>query len=165
MIGSVNLSKSGFDADSIEVLYGVLVESVVTLDYPEGFNFYNCVPISIGVETESPIDYMYNDTSKYISVQMFNGGINLFRQLPAGETIYYRVVLLKLPEPDISGYQLGDVNMNGKVNKSDINYIIHYINQNENTQFNSKQFKLADMNKNGMINANDSLAIAKDTED
>ena len=170
-------------SDSIEILYGHISIPAGTADvpesqsiyipYPDGFTQFNCIPIAFGLVYDENYTTGINFFGTYASLQdnlvssanrailLTPDNIRMRVTSPSGLPLSFafKLVLLKLPEPDISGYQLGDVNMNGKVNKTDVNMVANYDIQKEDVVLNSKQFKLADATGNGRLTADDCRKI------
>ena len=96
---------------------------------------------------------------------MKNDIINLQVWNPAysEKTYHYKLVLMKLPEVDITGFELGDINMNRQVTEADYNLMTGYIAGNN--VFTDKQFKLADMNADGVINSADIALLVNKIQD
>lgn len=149
------------------------------ISYPTGFNKNNCVVIACGIYnttytnkglsfgtlssegfSASPVKDAYGK-----SVQLLDEDINLsiYMNYNASHQLQtypfaYKITLMKL-DPDVSDYELGDMNMDGQVTQADYDIIRAFL---EGTQtITDKQFKLGDMNSDGVINSGDSLLLLK----
>ena len=158
--------------DNVAVIYGKVNTSAVTgestvfttvkIDFPEGFNKDNCVVVSTGIKRTSENNgYSFEHTSLTDPRTWLRGGIGrivTFNYHNDGKITFsietpfteayefeYKIVLMKI-EPDVSNYELGDVNMDGQVTEADYTLLQNYLNGTGT--LNEKQFKLADMDSN-----------------
>lgn len=156
-----------------------ILQGNTTINFPDGFTKDNCVVISIGLDVDpknSEADHQYafgtesseGSASAYAvgsigrSVLFRNDGtmqLRIFFDYDVSMTsevtklFYYKIVLMKLPDVDISNYEMGDINMDGVVNSDDMTLLQNYLNYN--VAFTDKQFKLADMDGNGILDSMD----------
>lgn len=173
-----------FLKDNIAVIYGEIKTpesgsatqyGTIFMTYPEGFNCDNSVVISLmsdnligaseGFATVGSVGVDSEDTymNYGLQLQLRKNDICVRVYKTKTEigsmTAKIRLVLMKLPDPDISGYQLGDVNMDGAITEDDLTLMNQYL---ENTaSLTDKQIKLADVNKDGVINSGDLLKMQK----
>lgn len=149
------------------------------VNYPAGFSKDNCIVLAIGTNYDNNDSYTYSfgtlasadsptalvraAIGKSATLREDNIQLSIYFNYNASASasthIYpYKLVLMKII-PDISGYELGDVNMNGSITQDDLtlvnNYLLH------TGTLTDKQFKLADMNNDGIINSADTNAINK----
>ena len=147
-------------------------QTIFKIDYPEGFNKDNTVALAFDVNSTSVVTtYNFGFTPPSLSVIATQGTFP--RTIGFGDeqitcmvynsvterTIKYRIVLMKIPEVNTTGYELGDVNMDGQVTNEDKTLVENYLNQTG--ALTDKQFKLADMNSDGIIDSSDLLAIQR----
>lgn len=146
------------------------------INYPTGFNKNNCIVLAFqgnldknervgayGVSPNTATNSSIGTLPR--TVMMKNDIINLQVWNPAysEKTYHYKLVLMKLPEVDITGFELGDINMNRQVTEADYNLMTGYIAGNN--VFTDKQFKLADMNADGVINSADIALLVNKIQD
>ena len=128
------------------------------IEYPSGFNKQNAIVIAtglvingdtnergynfVGTYTGSSSDLLNNAYERQVNLK--NNGVYLKVFNPNSDTITleYKIALMKL-NPDVSNYELGDMNMDGKINNDDLNIMQSYIRGD--TALTDKQFKLGDI--------------------
>ena len=141
-----------------------------TINYPNGFNKTNCVVIGFGCTQESFYDnkgYSYGDRSggNVFSTVMalcdvprnatlYADGIHISvgNYATSEKTFIYKIVLMKV-DPDVSDYELGDVNMDGQVTMEDATLLQDFVAGRQDLT--DKQIKLGDMDDNGVISLTD----------
>ena len=142
------------------------------IDYPTGFTKDNCIVVAFQGSLGHTERYGAYGVSPFVSTTMALGTLprtatlqdeNIILQFwnPADTTkeIKYKLVLLKLPEPDISNYEMGDVNMDGHVTSTDTDLVTGFLNSTN--ILTDKQFKLADMNSDDTLDSDDIFEIQK----
>lgn len=165
-----------FNEANIEVLNGfVSIQNVVSgnikqgiteIEYPVGFNKNNCVVLSVGLAlNESNLSYeaspIINRVGKSVTLDDINIKIVAqydFSANPGAQSTYkFKIVLMKLPVPNTTGYVVGDVNMDGQITEADYNLVLAYDVGSKGLT--DKQLFLADVNGNGVVNTIDALKI------
>lgn len=162
--------------DNIVTIFGTIqmpeandenLTGITYVNYPNGFNKDNCIIIGLMSHNTSHTDYWSTPMSSesISSAQLGNG--NLMATLTSDnirvrsdksnaamprKDVTFKLALLKY-EPDVSDYELGDVNMNGEVFEEDLTLLNSYLAGN--TTLTGKQFKLADMNSDGAVDSTD----------
>jgi len=147
-------------------------QTILKIDFPTGFNKDNCICTAFGMKRDQEKNYTYGigysasnravtgsyyrhavlgaaDDSTKIALQVWQPGTEEV-------SVYYKLVLMKI-DPDISSYELGDVNMDGEVKQADYDLVNAFL-QGTGT-LTDKQFKLADMNSDGKIDAMDTYLL------
>ena len=131
----------------------------INIDYPEGFNKDNCVPISCGVQM-----------LKVNSGSLINGASTRYLNLtdekivldivnPTTGTAYeykYKIVLLKYEQKEIK-YTLSDVNNDGNINKDDLQMIQDYMMGK--IPLTVQQYKAADIDGDGQVTSADYVRL------
>lgn len=168
--------------DNVVIVNGLLTASEGTAEatfaFPEGFNSTNCVVLSFNAHhtSESSVlaygyledseAYVHGIVAHQITLNTDNTiTVRIKNQVMSGSgagTFEYKLVLMKLPEVDISGYEMGDINMDGQITQKDVDLASQYYLGT--TAFSDKQFKLADMNNDGKISNLDIQAIRNKIE-
>lgn len=149
------------------------------IEYPAGFNKNNCVVIAIGIHNTNYTNRTFSFgtlsseefSNSYVkdaygkNVVLDNDFMRLSLYFNYGGShqldsyiFDYKITLMKV-DPDVSDYELGDMNMDGQVTQADHDLMKAFL---EGTQtITDKQFKLGDMNSDGVINSGDSLLLLK----
>lgn len=145
--------------NDIKTFYIKLKVGNQTIEYPTGFNKNNTVLINC----------LKNDNGKWVTSDKDNEGknYNIADIWLQDNNIYiqgefekeYKIVLMKLSEPDISDYELGDIDMDGSITQEDVNVLSNYLTGTG--ILTETQFKLADMNEDGVVDTADLLALTK----
>lgn len=78
--------------------------------------------------------------------------INVVSKMTSAQTINYKIILMKT-DPDVSDFELGDMNMDGQVDQADYDLMLAFVQGNQTIT--DKQFKLGDMNSDGKIDSGD----------
>ena len=164
LVGNKTLSAN---SDSSGLPYA---QTTWNIEYPTGFSKNNCIVLAFQGSLETNLRVGAYGTGPVTStnavratlprtVALWDDLINLDCWNPAysEKTYHYKLVLMKLPEADITGYELGDINMDHQLNQSDLDLMQEY--QRENIAFTDKQFKLADMDGNGKIDSGDTYDL------
>ena len=141
----------------------------INIDYPEGFNKDNCVPIACGVQMLKLRGYNY--VGNFVdSWSLMNGASTRYLNLeddkivldiinPTTGTSYeykYKIVLLKYEQKEIK-YTLGDVNNDGNINKDDLQMIQDYIMGK--VSLTAQQYKAADLDGDGQVTSADYVRL------
>lgn len=141
----------------------------INIDYPEGFNKDNCVPIACGVQMLKLRGYNY--VGNFVnSGSLINGASTRYLNLtdekivldivnPTTGTSYeykYKIVLLKYEQKEIE-CTLGDVNGDGNIDKNDLQMIQDYIMGK--ISLTAQQYKAADLNGDGQVNSADYIRL------
>lgn len=141
----------------------------INIDYPEGFNKDNCVPIACGVQMLKLRGYNY--VGNFVnSGSLINGASTRYLNLtdekivldivnPTTETSYeykYKIVLFKYEQKEIE-CTLGDVNGDGNIDKNDLQMIQDYIMGK--VSLTVQQYKAADLNGDGQVNSADYIRL------
>lgn len=141
----------------------------VYIDYPEGFNKNNCVPIACGVQMNEIRGYNYignfvnsrslmdGASTRYLNLK--NEKIVLDIINPTTGTSYeykYKIVLLKYEQKEIE-CTLGDVNNDGNIDKNDLQMIQDYIMGK--ISLTAQQYKAADLDSDGQVTSADYIRL------
>lgn len=141
----------------------------INIDYPEGFNKDNCVPIACGVQMLKLRGYNY--VGNFVnSGSLINGASIRYLNLtdekivldivnPTTGTAYeykYKIVLLKYEQKEIK-YTLGDVNNDGNINKDDLQMIQDYMMGK--IPLTVQQYKAADIDGDGQVTSADYVRL------
>lgn len=141
----------------------------INIDYPEGFNKDNCVPIACGVQMLKLRGYNY--VGNFVdSWSLMNGASTRYLNLeddkivldiinPTTGTSYeykYKIVLLKYEQKEIK-YTLGDVNNDGNINKDDLQMIQDYMMGK--VSLTVQQYKAADLDGDGQVTSADYVRL------
>lgn len=142
-----------------------------TISYPSGFNKTNTNVISVMAQKGSNSFYTTHDASSTTLRQAIGSGFRVyldndnikFHILKGateadGFTAHVKILLMKI-DPNIEDYELGDINMDGKVDNDDKTLLTNYLNGEQ--IFTENQFKLADMNENGVVDSTDLLLLTQ----
>lgn len=143
------------------------------IDYPNGFNWINCIPLAVGLNIHTNFNFGWNYSGFYLlennssigdvtdlsegalyrRINLRKDGVHLTVANPSEEVknIRYKLVLMKVDNSEL--YTKGDVNGDGKITLEDTELISKFV-MNEVT-FNEKQFEAADMNGDGKVTALD----------
>lgn len=138
------------------------------IDFPSGFDATNCVVLSFmlgsnlnGYSLWMPTEALKGDFG-YEFIHYENADDSFFysytpsQALTENETWHIKTVLMKI-DPDVSDYELGDINMDGEINQDDLTLLYNYL---QGTQtLTDEQFKLADMNEDGKLAYTDYTAL------
>ena len=141
----------------------------INIDYPEGFNKDNCVPISCGVQMIKIRGYNY--VGNFVdSWSLMNGASTRYLNLeddkivldiinPTTDATYeykYKIVLLKYEQKEIK-YTLGDVNGDGNIDKNDLQMIQDYMMGK--IPLTVQQYKAADLDGDGQVTSADYVRL------
>ena len=141
----------------------------INIDYPEGFNKDNCVPISCGVQMIKIRGYNY--VGNFVdSWSLMNGASTRYLNLeddkivldiinPTTDATYeykYKIVLLKYEQKEIE-CTLGDVNNDGNIDKNDLQMIQDYIMGK--ISLTAQQYKAADLDSDGQVTSADYVIL------
>ena len=166
---AVIYGKMTLEANTQEALdIGLEKQTKLNIDFPTGFNKDSCVCVAFGMKKIEDRNYSY-ETAFPSSLRFITGSfyreailgnkddntkitLNVWQPTLEAITVYYKIVLMKI-EPDVSNYELGDVNMDGQVTEADYTLLQNYLNGTGT--LNEKQFKLADMDSNGILDVVD----------
>lgn len=149
----------------------------LALDFPKGFNKDNCVYLSFGGKFFNTRGYSYGsplsisnamvsgNTPKMISLggnaETDNANkivLQVGNYATSVKEFYYKIVLMRI-NPDISNYELGDVNMDGKITQEDLTLVQNYLSGTG--ALTEKQLKLADLSEDGKIDSMDTYLLVK----
>lgn len=141
----------------------------INIDYPEGFNKDNCVPISCGVQMIKIRGYNY--VGNFVdSWSLMNGASTRYLNLeddkivldiinPTTDATYeykYKIALLKYEQKETE-YISGDVNCDGIVDANDLQMIKDYIMGK--ISFTAQQYKAADLDNDGQVTSADYVRL------
>lgn len=159
--GTIEMPEAGSD------VYSGMAE----INYPTGFTKDNCTVIGIMGYNSSHTDYWSSPmpSSSTTSALLGNGDLMVTMtptvirvrsdkndtSMPRKD-ISFKLTLMKI-EPDVSDYELGDVNMDGEIVQADYDLVNAFL-QGTGT-LTDKQFKLADMNEDGKIDSMDTYLL------
>ncbi len=173
MIGFKYLSGS-----NIKVLEGNIIIAAneqgnnnytVNIDYPEGFNKENCVPVSCGLQMLKARGYNYvgsfvnswslikGASTRYLNLEDDKIVLNIINPTTDTTCEYkYKIVLLKYEqkEPECT---LGDVNCDGDINKDDVQMIQDYLMGK--IALTTQQYKAADLDGDGEVTSADYVGL------
>lgn len=141
----------------------------INIDYPEGFNKDNCVPISCGVQMVEITGYNYvgnfvdswslmkGASTRYLNLEDDKIVLDIIN--PTSNATYeykYKIVLLKYEQKEIK-YTLGDVNNDGNINKDDLQMIQDYMMGK--IPLTVQQYKAADIDGDGQVTSADYVRL------
>lgn len=165
--------------NDITVIYGKLNDGTATLNYPNGFNWDNCVVQSVmfrnannnrwgcgsifdssnSITGSVSCRVLLNETN--IAVETKNIGLTNGANPAVNDVsvaLDVRIVLMKIPNY-IEGvdYTLGDVNEDGQITLDDVTKIQNYIMGTDSLT--AQQYAAADVVKDGIVKASDYVKI------
>lgn len=185
---SAYVNNSFVKKDNIVVLQRVInipsgsVEYTQNIEFPTGFTKYNsiilnCMWTSSTDTSSSTIVWRPMSDAPLVSGGVVTPNVSIemgdyfhendddlnitfnFASATTGDiTRTVRIVLMKL-DPDVSSYELGDINMDGEVTEDDKTLLQNYITGTQTLT--DKQVKLADMNEDGTLNSADILLLTQ----
>lgn len=141
----------------------------INIDYPEGFNKDNCVPIACGVQMNEIHGYNYigdfvnsrslmdGASTRYLNLKDEKIVLDVIN--PTTETSYeykYKIVLLKYEQKGIE-YTLGDVNGDGNIDKNDLQMLHDYMMGK--ISLTVQQYKAADIDGDGQVTSADYVRL------
>lgn len=141
----------------------------INIDYPEGFNKDNCVPIACGVQMNEMHGYNYigdfvnsrslmdGASTRYLNLKDEKIVLDVIN--PTTETSYeykYKIVLLKYEQKGIE-YTLGDVNGDGNIDKNDLQMLHDYMMGK--ISLTVQQYKAADIDGDGQVTSADYVRL------
>ena len=151
-------------------------QTVLNIDFPQGFNKDNCVCLAFGMKTYAENNYSYgvafSETNRFTTGSYYRNiilgsgdnkskiGLHVWNMATGQHIVYYRLVLMKIPTY-VEGvdYKLGDVNEDGNINKADLDLLGEFLTGN--APLTEKQIKAADVNKDGVLDTGDTLKLAR----
>ena len=162
-MGDLNIS---FCSDStcdttysnIGQVIGTKVENGVTVPasiypFPDDGTYSNETPYIFKIENTGTLDSTVKIKLKEDATYTPTGDYSSYTRLSLKYPEHLKVAISKRVLYEDTGYQLGDVNMDGFVNINDVDYMSNGM-VNEMT-FSDTQITLGDFNKNGKLNALD----------
>ena len=162
-MGDLNISfcsDSSCDTtySNIGQVIGTKVENGVTVPasiYPfkNDGTYSNETPYIFKIENTGSLDSTVKIKLKEDATYTPTGDYSSYTRLSLKYSEHLKVVISKRVLYEDTGYQLGDVNMDGFVNINDVDYMSNGM-VNEKT-FSDTQITLGDFNKNGKLNALD----------
>ncbi len=138
------------------------------LDYPNGLNENNCVPVATGIKYNSKgynyvgikndsSDMLMNAFKRTLTLTSDNIVLRIENSMTEGsKTFYFKIVLRKIKAKE-EEYVLGDVNGDGSITKEDADMIQKYLMGE--IALTTKQYKAADMNKDGTVSSSDYVLL------
>lgn len=137
----------------------------MSVDYPQGFSWDNCVVVSTEVNSSSsllPHCYEMNNGLDHIYCQHSDDKFLFWIEHDTAQKDWsdytYRIVLMKYEVSD-SEYTLGDVNGDGQITQEDADLALAA--SVGNAALTAEQFKAADINKDGVVDTIDAAKIQK----
>ena len=150
-----------------------LIGGSANIKYPNGFNYNNCIIISLMSHNTMHEDWWSTSSNSKYTNSMLKGSGDLTATLKPDnimvssnkvtteedrKDVTFKITLMKLPEIlEGTDYKLGDVNGDGVINSEDFNLLNNYMQGNESLTL--QQIKAADINKDGKIDAMDSYKL------
>ena len=149
---------------NIGQVIGTKVENGVTVPasiypFPDDGTYSNETPYIFKVENTGSLDSTVKIKLKEDATYTPTGDYSSYTRLSLKYPEHLKVAIRKKVTFEDTGYQLGDVNMDGIVNRTDADLILAY--SGKNVTFSDLQKKLADINANNVINATDSGALLR----
>ncbi len=149
---------------NIGQVIGTKVENGTTVPasiYPflDNGTYSNETPYIFKVENTGSLDSTVKIKLKEDATYTPTGDYSSYTRLSLKYPEHLKVAIRKKVTFEDTGYQLGDVNMDGIVNQEDAKLITKYVVNS--VTFTDLQKKLADVDSDSYINAMDSLAINK----
>ena len=144
---------------NIGQVIGTKVENGVTVPasiYPfkNDGSYSNETPYIFKIENTGSLDSTVKIKLKEDASFTPSGDYSSYARLTSKYADHLKVAIRKIILYEDTGYQIGDVDMNGIVNKKDANLILDSL-----PTFTDLQKRLADFNRDGTINTSDSSAI------
>ena len=151
---------------NIGQVIGTKVENGTTVPasiypYAGKAEYSNETPYIFKIENTGTLDSTVKIKLKEDSTYTPTGDYSSYTRLSLKYPEHLKVAIRKKVTFEDTGYQLGDVNMDGVVYLNDAELVAYYCKGN--TSLNELQQKLADMDKNNTINLLDSSAISRST--
>ena len=149
---------------NIGQVIGTKVENGVTIPasiypFPDNTSYSNETPYIFKIENTGTLDSTVKIKLKEDATYTPTGDYSSYTRLSLKYPEHLKVAIRKKVTFEDTGYQLGDVNMDGIVNQEDAKLITKYVVNS--VTFTDLQKKLADVDSDSYINAMDSLAINK----
>ena len=151
---------------NIGQVIGTKVENGTTVPasiypYAGKAEYSNETPYIFKIENTGTLDSTVKIKLKEDSTYTPTGDYSSYTRLSLKYPEHLKVAIRKKVTFEDTGYQLGDVNMDGVVDLNDAELVAYYCKGD--TSLNELQQKLADMDKNNTINLLDSSAISRST--
>ena len=151
---------------NIGQVIGTKVENGTTVPasiypYAGKAEYSNETPYIFKIENTGTLDSTVKIKLKEDSAYTPTGDYSSYTRLSLKYPEHLKVAIRKKVTFEDTGYQLGDVNMDGVVDLNDAELVAYYCKGD--TSLNELQQKLADMDKNNTINLLDSSAISRST--
>ena len=161
-ISFCNNSTCDTTYSNIGQVIGTKVENGVTVPasiypFPDDGTYSNETPYIFKIENTGSLDSTVKIKLKEDATYTPTGDYSSYTRLSLKYPEHLKVAIRKRVLYQDTGYQLGDVNMDGIVNVNDAELISGYFTGNNN--FSSVQIKLADVTKDGNIDMRDSLLV------
>ena len=161
-ISFCNNSTCDTTYSNIGQVIGTKVENGVTVPasiypFPDDGTYSNETPYIFKIENTGTLDSTVKIKLKEDATYTPTGDYSSYTRLSLKYPEHLKVAIRKKVTFEDTGYQLGDVNMDGIVNVNDAELISGYFTGNNN--FSSVQIKLADVTKDGNIDMRDSLLV------
>ena len=125
--------------------------------YKNDVSYSNEIPYIFKVENDGTLDSTIKIKLKEDISFIPSGDYSNYERLTSKYADHLKIAIRKKITYGDTGYQLGDINLDGIINKEDVDLINSYIN-NETT-FSTLQKTLADINEDGTIDSNDSVLL------
>ena len=163
-ISFCNNSTCDTTYSNIGQVIGTKVENGVTIPasiypFPDNTSYSNETPYIFKIENTGTLDSTVKIKLKEDATYTPTGDYSSYTRLSLKYPEHLKVAIRKKVTFEDTGYQLGDVNMDGIVNQEDAKLITKYVVNS--VTFTDLQKKLADVDSDSYINAMDSLAINK----
>ena len=152
-----------------------LIGGSTNIQYPDGFNYNNCIIISLMSHNTMHEDWWSTSSNSKYTNSMIKGSGDLTATLKPDnimvssnkvtteedrKDVTFKITLMKLPElEEQMDYTLGDINGDGNIDNDDMEVVRQYILATGGLT--TKQFASADINKDGEVDAIDMTLLQR----
>lgn len=152
-----------------------LIGGSANIKYPNGFNYNNCIIISLMSHNTMHEDWWSTSSNSKYTNSMIKGSGDLTATLKPDnitvssnkvtteedrKDVTFKITLMKLPEIlEGTDYKLGDVNGDGNIDNDDMEVVRQYILATGGLT--TQQFAAADINKDGEVDAIDMTLLQR----
>ena len=170
-MGDLNIS---FCSDStcdttysnIGQVIGTKVENGVTVPasiypFPDDGTYSNETPYIFKIENTGTLDSTVKIKLKEDATYTPTGDYSSYTRLSLKYPEHLKVVIRKKVTFEDTGYQLGDVNMDGIVDYKDVNLLSRYLAKYQGVELSDFQKKLADLNFDSKVSSIDGALLAR----